>query len=230
MERLRYFKYDEKYKPKLCISNEKLDIKTQELNYHISTKLSLKELNKFSYRNWLSDIVIDVYLEFLLKNYCKLNCGKTNTFFIMNVAKNEYEKAKSWEGITDLLNGKYDYFLIPFSCLQHWSLFYVCFREKQIRVLDSLGYQQKDTFEKLSFFLSSQGLPDFKHKPLVLNHQKNSYDCGAFLLFYVESLIIGRCPSTINQSAVRFYRSVIYNDLVQILETQGKSLPKVDTN
>ncbi|XP_010242977.1 PREDICTED: ubiquitin-like-specific protease 1D isoform X3 [Nelumbo nucifera] len=120
-----------------------------------------------------------------------------------------------WKGVNIFLKA---YILLPIHENLHWSLVIICFPDKEdesgpiILHLDSLGYHiSSQIFENIKSFLRKeweylrqeatssdlpfadriwQNLPRrIDDKIITVPQQKNDYDCGIFVLFFMERFI-----------------------------------------
>ncbi|KAK9935505.1 hypothetical protein M0R45_022607 [Rubus argutus] len=132
-----------------------------------------------------------------------------------NNKDNLYVKLRRWWKGVDIFQKAY--ILIPINEDVHWSLVIICIPDKEeesgpiVLHLDSLGLHcSKSIFRNIKSFLKEEWcyldqesgisdltvsdcwkqLPDhIVEKKLVVPQQKNDYDCGLFVLFFMERFI-----------------------------------------
>ena len=192
-----------------------------EKNCKISIQLKKEDFKCLESRQWLSDIIIDAYLKFIVNNTDK-NFGTTNSYFGKILNKNEFDKLKRWEGIPKLLDGQYDYFFIPYATRAHWILFTVSWKEDLIYIYDSFGRRTSTVGYRLCKFLKESTNKQFRTIVAECGKQQNSYDCGVFLLAYAEAISNGKNPKNVTQTIVNGYRSIIRQHLRNSIKMFGK--------
>ena len=203
--------------PSLSISDP-VDVEIPEIKYRISIKLKRDDLKCLGNFQWLSDIVIDAYLKFIINNSRK-RIGTTNTFFgkILNKKEVNNNRLKEWEGISKFLNGEFEHFFIPIATRAHWVLFDVLYEENTIRVYDSLARKNDALGKKLLKFINEETKKVFKLESVKCGHQENSFDCGVFILAFAKAISLDRDVKTINQKEISEFRKTIRSDLNQVL-------------
>ncbi|KAG8063411.1 hypothetical protein GUJ93_ZPchr0003g17910 [Zizania palustris] len=158
-------------------------------------------------RAWLNDEVINLYLELLKERERRepkrfLKCHFFNTFFYKKLAcgKNgyDYKSVKRWT-----TNRKLGYELIecdkifvPVHRDIHWCLAIINMKEKTFQYLDSLGGVDHHVSKVLAKYIAEE-VKDKSNKEIDLSSwheelvdyipfQKNGYDCGMFMLKYID--------------------------------------------
>lgn len=181
-------------------------------------KIQLKEfdLDCLNKHEWLTDIVIDAYLKYLINN-TSLPIGTTNTYFGKILDKEDYNRVKSWEGIPQLLQGKYQKFFIPYATRAHWILIVVSWADKKLYVYDSLNRPLTGCIKRLAFFLKENTVYIWQGQRVKVHRQLNSSDCGVFLLKFAEMIATGQDPLVVNQEMVNVSRLDIKNVLLDAI-------------
>ncbi|EAY11080.1 Clan CE, family C48, Ulp1-like cysteine peptidase [Trichomonas vaginalis G3] len=187
-----------------------------EKNAKIRIQLKVNDLDCLQKHEWLTDIVIDAYLKYLINN-SSYPIGATNTYFGKFLDKENYTRMKTWEGIPNLLEGKYNYFLIPYATRAHWILLVVCWQDHIIRVYDSLNRPLPRCIKYLSFFLQENTKFTWQGQRIKVSRQQNSSDCGVFLLKFAECIVTGQDPLQVNQDIVSTSRLEIRNILIDAI-------------
>ncbi|XP_071723173.1 LOW QUALITY PROTEIN: ubiquitin-like-specific protease 1D [Rutidosis leptorrhynchoides] len=127
-----------------------------------------------------------------------------------------FDKFRRWWKGVDLFQKAY--VLIPIHDALHWSLVIICVRDKEeedgpiILHLDSLGFHcSRSIFKDIKSFLRNEwdhlkqaGIPldlpfsdkvwrnfprRIEEKKIMVPQQKNDYDCGLFVLYFMERFI-----------------------------------------
>ncbi|KAA0188197.1 Sentrin-specific protease 1, partial [Fasciolopsis buskii] len=179
-------------------------------NFRLS--VTRKELLTLTSTNWLSDMVINFYMQLL---YCRSqnqsNGGKNrilpriavlSTFFyakLMSTVGGGYAGVRRWSRQLKLLDQ--DLVLIPIHDRgMHWCLACIDFRTKTITYYDSMGSPNIKCLQSLKDYLEEEckdkkghPLPDSDTWELVntedsVPQQMNGSDCGVFMCTYGEFL------------------------------------------
>ena len=184
--------------------------------------LKITDLECLKDKRWVSDIVIDAYLQILVYE-SELNIGTTTCFFgkILNSKKEkEKEKLLEWKSIKELQSGKYDYFFVPHITRSHWILFNVDLKANSIYIFDSMGRKNTQIGYPLKNFLYNLFKREREFKLVAattVKKQLNYYDCGVFLLAYAEAIAnekpLSEIPNDINQRFMKQRRHEIYQKL-----------------
>ncbi|KAD7478884.1 hypothetical protein E3N88_02020 [Mikania micrantha] len=138
-----------------------------------------------------------------------------NTYFYNKLKKLSYKEdsflkfRKWWKGVSIFEKA---YILLPVHENAHWSLVIICFPNKDDELgpillhLDSLGLHSSMLIfnkikrflkEELSYLRKSESPSEIwenldrrvDHRSVTVPQQKNGYDCGLFVLFYMERFI-----------------------------------------
>ncbi|XP_062005554.1 ubiquitin-like-specific protease 1D [Rosa rugosa] len=144
----------------------------------------------------------------------KTQCMADRPAITKNNKKNPFDKLRRWWKVVHLLQKAY--ILIPVNDMFHWSLVIICIPDKEesqpiVLHLDSLGLHcSRSIFQNITSFLKEEccyldhegGLSDLpisgywkylcdhiEEKVLEVPQQKNHYDCGLFVLLFMERFI-----------------------------------------
>ena len=186
-------------------------------------KIRLKDtdLDCLKKKHWLSDIIIDAYLQILTYN-SNLKIGSTTCFFgkaLYNARLSE--QILQWKSIKQFMDGEFDYFLIPHVTRAHWILFNVDCKSKKIYIYDSFGRKKTNVGNKLKSFIAAHCNEGSKYELVAGNiyrKQTNYYDCGVFLLAYAKAIANNEDPNAINQKYIASFRDEIYRELRQTVK------------
>ncbi|CAH8274455.1 unnamed protein product [Arabidopsis lyrata] len=137
-----------------------------------------------------------------------------------------YQRVQKWTKNVDLFEK--DYIFIPINCSFHWSLIIICHpgelvpshvenpqRVPCILHLDSIKGSHKGGLINIfpsylreewkarhgNTTIDSPRAPDMLSISLELPQQENSFDCGLFLLHYLD-LFVAQAPATFNPSLI----------------------------
>nr|XP_043606355.1 ubiquitin-like-specific protease 1D isoform X2 [Erigeron canadensis] len=157
-----------------------------------------------------------------------------NTYFYNKLDKLNYKEdafrkfRKWWKGVSILEKA---YILLPIHENAHWSLVIICLPNKEDELgpmllhLDSLGlHNSLSLFDNIKRFLreeweylrnpktastSTDGIWEVfdrkvDQKRVVVPQQKNDYDCGLFVLFYMERFI-KEAPERLRKKDLRMF-------------------------
>lgn len=164
--------------------------------------------------DFLNDSLIAFYLKFLQfslipvaverKWHCKTNVHIFSTFFFVKFSKHGYDGVRKWVP-EDVDIFEKDFLFFPVNEDLHWFLIVVCFPKDPKRAcicsLDSLGGRYSlRTAKKVRSYLVAEWdakkkdpcpTPFLRVKVEVLHvpQQSNFWDCGVYLLHYVERII-----------------------------------------
>ncbi|KAJ3683714.1 hypothetical protein LUZ60_013941 [Juncus effusus] len=161
---------------------------------------------------WLNDEVINLYLELLKEREKRepnkfLNCHFFNTFFYKKLISGksgyDYKSIKRWTTHKKLGYSLIDCdkIFVPVHKGIHWCLAIINVKNKSFQYLDSLGGTDFKVFEILAKYV----MDEFKDKSNIeidinswkkekingLPMQQNGWDCGMFMLKYIDFLSRG---------------------------------------
>lgn len=162
-------------------------------------------------QKWLSDSIINSYLSYLSIKYPNPRIGFTNTFFFTKIRSDM--SINKWEGLDLSTILSYNHFLIPVEFQAHWTLVDVMVKESIIRVLDSSFYKRGYIVSKINNFIKLLGRPRFDVIYVECPKQKNSNDCGAFILKYAKCIFLKQSISSFNQKDIFDFRKEIFKSL-----------------
>ncbi|KAM0922052.1 hypothetical protein ACQ4PT_006420 [Festuca glaucescens] len=157
-------------------------------------------------RGWLNDEVINLYLE-LLKERAKreptrfLKCHFFNTFFYKKLAGGktgyDYESVRRWTTLNklgyELLDC--DKIFIPIHRDLHWCLAVINMKEKTYQYLDSFGVMDFDVLRILATYIMDEvkdksnielDVSSWQDVSVPLRMQHNGWDCGMFMLKFID--------------------------------------------
>ncbi|KAJ4750020.1 Sentrin-specific protease [Rhynchospora pubera] len=158
---------------------------------------------------WLNDEVINVYLELLKERERRepkkfLNCHFFNTFFYKKLAGGrsgyDFKAVRRWTTQRKLGYALIDCdkIFVPIHKEVHWCLAVINVRDKKLQYLDSLGGMDTIVLRTLARYFTEEVKEksgkqidtsswDFEDCP-DLPLQENGWDCGMFMLKYVDFL------------------------------------------
>ena len=180
--------------------------------------LERKDLNTLRGRRWLSDGVVNSYLDHLHNKYRNPTVGHTNTFFYEKLTKQGPYEASQWAGIYGNKVNIFKHFLIPIYTGNHWFLIDLDFKQNQMNILDSYSHKRDKYITKINNFLKYQGINPLHPIYPKVPKQSNSYDCGAFLLHFALIIFKNDGPITIlsfKANAMPSFRKKVMEDLKQ---------------
>ncbi|KAK1677985.1 hypothetical protein QYE76_038833 [Lolium multiflorum] len=176
-------------------------------------------------RRWLNDEVINFYLE-LLKERAKreptrfLKCHFFNTFFYKKLAGGktgyDYESVRRWTTLNklgyELLDC--DKIFIPIHRDLHWCLAVINMKEKTYQYLDSFGVMDFDVLRILATYIMDEvkdksnielDVSSWQDVSVPLRVQHNGWDCGMFMLKFIDFHSQGVSPS-FSQEDMEYFR------------------------
>ncbi|EJT68148.1 hypothetical protein GGTG_14274 [Gaeumannomyces tritici R3-111a-1] len=112
-----------------------------------------------------------------------------------------YDRVKRWTSRVDIF--KHRFLVVPINQANHWWVAVICIppnlEELKIITLDSLGLEHKQDCERLEKYLRCELLdkkklragmsPTFTFTAGKVPQQSNEFDCGVYLISYVEALL-----------------------------------------
>lgn len=154
---------------------------------------------------WLNDDVINLYLELLKERETRdpqrdFKCHFFNTFFYVKLTRPSYnyKAVRRWTRHKRLGYNLIDcdIIFVPIHGVVHWTLAVINIRECKFMYLDSLNGSDPTILTALAKYfvdevkdkngktidISSWDMEYVKHLPL----QQNGYDCGMFMLKYID--------------------------------------------
>ncbi|KAK1664766.1 hypothetical protein QYE76_052925 [Lolium multiflorum] len=156
-------------------------------------------------KDWLNDEVINLYLELLKERELKepnkfVKCHFFNTFFYKKLINGgyDYKAVRRWTTKRklgyDLIDC--DKIFVPIHKEVHWCLAVINIRDKKFQYLDSLGSMDTKALKLLARYLVDEVKDKNSNEIDVLSWkqegvqnlplQENGWDCGMFMLKYID--------------------------------------------
>ncbi|XP_066398280.1 ubiquitin-like-specific protease ESD4 isoform X1 [Miscanthus floridulus] len=157
-------------------------------------------------RGWLNDEVINLYIELLKEREERehnmfLKCHFFNTFFYKKltcgIAGYDYQSVRRWTTFKRLGYGlvECEKIFVPVHRNVHWCLVVINMKDKTLQYLDSLGGLGHDVLKVLTRYIVDE-LKDKSNLEVdpsswvvvseSLPLQQNGWDCGMFMLKYID--------------------------------------------
>ena len=157
-----------------------------------------KELATLLGSNWLSDVIINVFLDLIVHrsrgNPQLPSVYVFNSFFFNVLNRMDYDDVKRWTRREDIF--AHDILLIPIHQKNHWTMVVVDLRHKVIKYLDSMGGKNDECLKRLRLYLAEEMMAKkdsllnanewHLENVLDLPQQENGYDCGVFALKFAD--------------------------------------------
>ncbi|KAJ4764538.1 Sentrin-specific protease [Rhynchospora pubera] len=155
---------------------------------------------------WLNDEVINLYLELLKERERRqperfLKCHFFNTFFYKKLIGGkggyDYKAVKRWTTQKKLGYSLIDCdkIFVPVHKGNHWCLAVINVKQKSFQYLDSLGGMDGLALQSLAKYLVDEAWDKnnvemdthlWKQETVSHPRQRNGYDCGMFMLKYID--------------------------------------------
>ncbi|KAL6657171.1 hypothetical protein ACP70R_004951 [Stipagrostis hirtigluma subsp. patula] len=186
-------------------------------------------------RGWLNDEVINLYIE-LLKERAErepkrfLKCHFFNTFFYKKltcgVAGYDYQSVRRWTTFKKLGYGliECEKIFVPIHRDIHWCLAVINMKDRTFQYLDSLGGMGHDVLTVLARYITDE-LKDknnieidtstWVEVPDYLPLQQNGWDCGMFMLKFIDFHSRGLKPS-FRQEHMEYFRKRTAKDIIRL--------------
>ncbi|KAM0850588.1 hypothetical protein ACQ4PT_052979 [Festuca glaucescens] len=183
---------------------------------------------------WLNDEVINLFLELLKERGIRepkrsLKCHFFNTFFYKKLAcgKNgyDYKSVKRWTTCRKLGYEliECDKIFVPVHQNVHWCLAIINMKAKTLQYLDSLGGNDPRVPSMLARYIVEE-VKDKSNKEVDINSwteevvdciplQQNGYDCGMFMLKYMDFLSRGASLS-FGQEHMEYFRKRTVKEII----------------
>ncbi|XP_062189936.1 putative ubiquitin-like-specific protease 1B, partial [Phragmites australis] len=186
-------------------------------------------------RGWLNDEVINLYIE-LLKERAEreperfLKCHFFNTFFYKKltcgIAGYDYQSVRRWTTFKKLGYGliECEKIFVPVHRDIHWCLAVINMKDKTFQYLDSLGCLGHDVLRVLARYI----MDELKDKSNVvidtsswvevsdfLPSQQNGWDCGMFMLKFMDFHNRGLKPS-FSQEHMMYFRKRTAKEIMRL--------------
>ncbi|KAK3128011.1 hypothetical protein QOZ80_7AG0581430 [Eleusine coracana subsp. coracana] len=157
-------------------------------------------------RGWLNDEVINLYIELLQERAEReptrfLKCHFFNTFFYKKltsgIAGYDYQSVRRWTTFKKLGYGliECEKIFVPVHRGAHWCLAVINVKDKTFQYLDSLGGMGHDVLRVLARYIMDE-LKDKNNIEIDISSwlevsdnlplQQNGWDCGMFMLKYID--------------------------------------------
>ncbi|XP_020254854.1 ubiquitin-like-specific protease ESD4 isoform X1 [Asparagus officinalis] len=185
---------------------------------------------------WLNDDVINLYLELLKerekrepRNYLK--CHFFNTFFYKRLISGgkayDFKAVKRWTTQRKIGYGliECDKIFVPIHKSKHWVLAIINIKEQKFQYLDSLGGMDKTVLRVLVKYLmdevkdkSSKQIDAVSWKQETIKNlplQENGYDCGMFMLKYIDFYSRG-LDLTFGQEHMPYFRKRTAKEILRL--------------
>ncbi|EER92289.1 hypothetical protein BDA96_01G399200 [Sorghum bicolor] len=187
-------------------------------------------------RCWLNDEVINLYLELLKEREIRepirfLKCHFFNTFFYKKLAcgKNgyDYKSVKRWTSHKKLGYElvECDKIFVPVHKDVHWCLAIINMKENTFQYLDSLGGMDHNVPRVLARYISEEVKDKSNrvintsswHEELVdgIPLQQNGWDCGMFMLKYIDFHSRG-LPLSFSQEHMEYFRKRTAKEILRL--------------
>ncbi|XP_047059107.1 putative ubiquitin-like-specific protease 1B [Lolium rigidum] len=156
-------------------------------------------------KDWLNDEVINLYLELLKERELKepnkfVKCHFFNTFFYKKLINGgyDYKAVRRWTTKRKLGYNLIDCdkIFVPIHKEVHWCLAVINIRDKKFQYLDSLGSMDTKALKLLARYLVDEVKEKSGNEIDVLSWkqegvqnlplQENGWDCGMFMLKYID--------------------------------------------
>jgi len=184
---------------------------------------------------WLNDEVINLYLELLKEREKRepnrfLKCHFFNTFFYKKLAcgKNgyDYKSVKRWTSQRKLGYEliECDKIFVPVHKDVHWCLAIINVKENFFQYLDSLGGMDHNVPKVLARYISEEVKDKSNrvintslwHEELVdIPLQRNGWDCGMFMLKYIDFHSRG-LPLSFSQEHMEYFRKRTAKEILRL--------------
>ena len=174
---------------------------------------------------WLNDEVINMYTEILRARTAlagKVSCHFFNTFFYSKLSENgfNFRNVERWtkRAKVDIFSLDFVFIPINWGCI-HWCLAVINIRDKCLEYYDSMAGSDHGCLKKIFAYLHHESLhkrripfdaSEWKwYIPKDIPHQNNSFDCGMFVLCYMDSIANGHTFTFSQADFPRFRREVV---------------------
>lgn len=190
--------------------------------------------------NTLADgmCVGDMIMHFLLRCLQKKYKERENFFYpfmpctVQFIQTYPVEMTKS--SFTDLNLGSYQYIFFPLSdftaekmAASHWSLLYIdnTKGDMQFKHFDSMNHSNiKPANDFVNIIQQIFDLKNLTIEELICNKQTNTYDCGIYVMAYIDALLRCQNHNDANQqltpSLIDNYRRYLRNYILECSEIQ----------
>lgn len=181
-------------------------------------KITTNDLQCLNSKQYLNDTIINFYLKYLYKTLLNDDQRRSvymcDSFFMEAIRTADPQRIGRWEQRVNIFEK--DYIVMPVEVNQHWILLVLChpanivngaLKKSEILIMDSMGgYARPEDLTAIKEFVLNSGigrnlihphhqyLVDFEKRlrrvDCPVKQQKNTYDCGIFMMENVETFLI----------------------------------------
>ncbi|CAD6231390.1 unnamed protein product [Miscanthus lutarioriparius] len=185
-------------------------------------------------KEWLNDEVINLYLDLLKERELReprkfLKCHFFNTFFYKKLISSgyDYKAVRRWTTKRKLGYSLIDCdkIFVPIHKEVHWCLAVINIRDKKFQYLDSLGGMDKKVLSNLARYIvdevkdkSGQQMDVLSWKQEGVENlplQMNGWDCGMFMLKYID-FYSRDMDLTFGQKQMHYFRRRIAKEILSL--------------
>ncbi|KAE8808253.1 Sentrin-specific protease 1 [Hordeum vulgare] len=183
---------------------------------------------------WLNDEVINLYLELLKERADRepdrfLKCHFFNTFFYKKLACGktgyDYQSVRRWTTPNKLgyRLAECEKIFIPVHRDVHWCLAIIDMKEETFHYLDSLGGKDGTVLRILARYIMDElkdknnieiDTSSWREVSVHLPLQHNGWDCGMFMLKFIDFYSRGLIPS-FSQEHMEYFRRRTANEILR---------------
>ena len=211
-----------KNSPELSINNNEFneynEFNNKSKNNIKSTyfNIRLSDLKCLKPNKWITDAIINAYLKYISENSSDKSIGYTNTFFLPKLKRDGPKSGIKWTGNIE----KYSQFLIPVQNGCHWILYNININQGELQCYDSLSNGSSYIADLiLDFFEYSSGIK-LKYIKVNVPKQKNSDDCGVFLLQFAKCIYEKIDFFSFGQTDIQMIRNTIKTNLLNEIKKE----------
>lgn len=190
-----------------CLYGNGSSNKVLVLHEPSNIEVSREKIRCLRPHGWLNDEVINLYLELLKERGIRepkrfLKCHFFNTFFYKKLACGktgyDYKSVKRWTTSRKLGYEliECDKIFVPVHQNVHWCLAIINMKAKTLQYLDSLGGNDPRVYEMLARYIVDE-VKEKSNKEIDIRSwtkefidciplQENGWDCGMFMLKYID--------------------------------------------
>lgn len=183
-----------------------------------------KDVLSLTGKNWLTDNVINFYMELLVEQSQSNEMPKVfamNTNFLQKLETNGYEGVRRWTKKNDIFD--HDIMLVPVHVSgNHWCMAMIHFENKTIQYYDSLGHENTPCLKVLSDYLAAEMFDKKKRNADAaewtlenvknLPKQQNMHDCGVFACMYAKCITRNK-PLSFGQKDMENFRNMMIGEI-----------------
>ncbi len=199
--------------------------------------LKSEDLRRMREENWLNDSIIDFYLN-LLYRVAKCRIFVLTTFFYSKkLLEGGFAKAYKYTSRVNIFT-QFDKILVPIHVSgSHWALAVVNVRDKRFEYYDSYYFDAGRVFEnlrkymgdeskRLSMVFESEKWVNYVPEKKDIPQQRNSHDCGMFVLQYARCVALDKKRFDFSQKNIIYLRKLCTLEMIEehIFETNPFAL------